>query len=427
MNKEHNTAVALRRAEIITIGDELLNGQVVDTNSAWIAQRLAELHITVAHITSISDKAHAIKTALKQAEDRVDVVIVTGGLGPTKDDVTKVTVADYFGTTLIRDEAVLAHVQGIFTRSGRTDIPESNFAQADVLANARVLFNDVGTAPGMEVIREGTYFAFLPGVPFEMKFLMEHRVLPALKASDQQGGVVYNAYVLTLGIGESHLAREIADIEEALPDFISLAFLPSIGMVRLRFTATGTDLEEISRQTNVFQQQVLERLAPYVVSDQNQSFVEALLQRMERAGYRLATAESCTGGAISAQLTAVPGASCVFQGAAVTYSNASKVRVLGVNPDTLTAFGAVSEQTVAEMAEGAKALYESDYAIATSGIAGPGGGSDEKPVGTVCIAVAGPEETRTRTFHFRNDRLVNIERAVIAAFTMLWSMLEIKK
>ena len=412
------------KAEIITIGDELLNGQVIDTNSAWIARHLGALHIPVVHITSISDKEYAIKNALQQAEERADVIIMTGGLGPTRDDVTKAAVADYFGTTLVRNETVLAHVQEIFHRTGRKHMPAMNIGQADVLANAAVLFNDVGTAPGMAVERSGKYFAFLPGVPFEMKFLMENRVLPMLRNAYKSDVFVYNSYLLTVGIGESHLAEQIADIEDTLPPFITLAYLPRIGMVRLRFTGEGTDMEALTSITNSFKEQVVERIKDHVVSLDNRSFEEVLVQIFTDTGITLSTAESCTGGSISAQITAVPGASRMFQGAAVVYSNQAKMDVLGVLSETLTQYGAVSEPTVKEMAEGARRVFRTDYAIATSGIAGPGGGTETKPVGTVCIAVAGPSETRMQTFHFKNDRAINIERTVVAGLTMLWDILK---
>lgn len=412
------------KAEIITIGDELLNGQVIDTNSAWIARHLGALHIPVVHITSISDKEYAIKNALQQAEERADVIIMTGGLGPTRDDVTKAAVADYFGTTLVRNETVSAHVQEIFHRTGRKHMPAMNIGQADVLANAAVLFNDVGTAPGMAVERSGKYFAFLPGVPFEMKFLMENRVLPMLRNAYKSDVFVYNSYLLTVGIGESHLAEQIADIEDTLPPFITLAYLPRIGMVRLRFTGEGTDMEALTSITNSFKEQVVERIKDHVVSIDNRSFEEVLVQIFTDTGITLSTAESCTGGSISAQITAVPGASGMFQGAAVVYSNQAKMDVLGVLSETLTQYGAVSEPTVKEMAEGARRVFRTDYAIATSGIAGPGGGTETKPVGTVCIAVAGPSETRMQTFHFKNDRAINIERTVVAGLTMLWDILK---
>jgi len=412
------------KAEIITIGDELLNGQVVDTNSAWIAKHLGALHIPVVHITSISDKERAIQQALRQAEARADVIMMTGGLGPTRDDVTKAAVAAYFSTTLVHDPAVLAHVKDIFQRSGRTNMPAINIGQAEVLANATVLFNDVGTAPGMAVERDGKYFAFLPGVPFEMKFLLENRVLPALRNTYKSEVFVYNSYVVTVGIGESYLAEQIAAIEDALPPFITLAYLPKIGLVRLRFTAEGTDMETLERETEAFKQQVVARVKDHVVAVDNRSFEEVLVQTFTETGVTLSTAESCTGGAISAQITAVPGASQMFQGAAVTYSNQSKIDVLGVSPDTLARYGAVSEPTGKEMAEGAKRVFHTDYAIATSGIAGPGGGTDTKAVGTVCIAVAGKSETLVKTFHFKNDRAINIERTVMAALTTLWKMFQ---
>ncbi|PRD45454.1 competence/damage-inducible protein A [Sphingobacterium haloxyli] len=412
------------KAEIITIGDELLNGQVVDTNSAWIARHLGALHIPVIHMTSISDKRHAIKQALRQAEERADVIIMTGGLGPTRDDVTKVSVADYFGTTLVHNEAVLRHVEAIFRRAGRKNMPAINIGQAEVLANATVLFNDVGTAPGMAIERDGKYFAFLPGVPFEMKFLMENRVLPRLREVYKSDVFIYNTYLLTVGIGESHLAEQIGDIEDALPPYITLAYLPKIGMVRLRFTAGGTDMEALTTLTNRFKEQVVERVKDHVVSVDNRSFEEVLVHTFTRKDVTLSTAESCTGGSISAQITAVPGASGMFQGAAVVYSDQAKMDVLGVLPDTLTQYGAVSEPTVKEMAEGARRVFGTDYAIATSGIAGPGGGTETKPVGTVCIAVSGKSETRTQTFHFKNDRAINIERTVIAGLTMLWNILK---
>ena len=410
------------KAEIITIGDELLNGQVVDTNSTWIARHLGVLNIPVIHITSISDKEQAIQLALRDAEQRADVIIMTGGLGPTRDDVTKLAVASYFGTKLVRNEAVSKHVISVFNAKGNKVMPAINMGQADVLENATVLFNDVGTAPGMAVERDGKFFAFLPGVPFEMKFLIEKRVLPILREKYRSDRYVYNSYLLTVGIGESHLAEMISDIEDAFPPFLSLAYLPKIGMVRLRFTAEGSDINDITNLTEKFKQQVVQRLQDYVVSLDDRSFEEVLVDTLTRAGLTLSTAESCTGGAISAQITTVPGASSMFHGSAVVYSNQAKMEVLGVSPDTLAQYGAVSEPTVQEMAKGALRLFHTDYAIATSGIAGPDGGTEIKPVGTICVAVASKSNIRTQTFHFKNDRTINIERTVTAALTMLWDM-----
>lgn len=411
------------KAEIITIGDEILNGQIVDTNSAWIAQQLAPMHIAVAQITSISDTSAAITGALWAAESRADVIIVTGGLGPTQDDVTKRTAANYFDSSLVRDPAVLAHVEAIFSRSGYVDMPEVNKQQADVLACGRVLFNDVGTAPGMSVERAGKHYFFLPGVPYEMKFLISNRVLPVLQ-SLRTDTFVYNAHLITVGLGESHLARQIADIEDAMPPFVKLAYLPKLGLVRLRFTAVGPDAQLLEIETERIAAAVAARLGHYVVARHDLSFEEIIVEAFRSRGKRLSTAESCTGGNIAFSITSVAGASQVFDGSAVVYSNQAKTDVLGVDSGTLREKGAVSEETVREMADGAARVFKTDYAIATSGIAGPTGGTAEKPVGMVCIAIAGPHETITKTYYFKNDRAVNVQRATIAGLTMLWNMFQ---
>ncbi|WP_437921686.1 competence/damage-inducible protein A [Sphingobacterium sp. LRF_L2] len=409
------------QAEIITIGDEILNGQIVDTNSAWIAQRLATLSIPIVQISSIADRKPAIVGALKDAEGRADVIIVTGGLGPTKDDVTKTTIAEYFQTHLIRDPQVLSHVQHLFERSGHKDMPEINKQQADVLAGAEVLFNDVGTAPGMAIKKDGRYYAFLPGVPFEMKFLIENRVLPFLTTTTQ-GIFIHNEHILTIGIGESHLARRIADIEEEMPDYIKLAYLPKLGLVRLRLTAKGIDKHSIINETQQFAKRIIERLEDHVVVTEDLSFEEVIVREFTRESRKVATAESCTGGQIAASLTAVAGASRMFEGAIVAYANKVKTDVLGVDAVILEDYGAVSEATVKAMAEGAKRRLNTDYAIATSGIAGPTGATETKPVGMVCVAVAGLRETKVNTFYFKNDRAINIERASVAGLTMLWNL-----
>lgn len=409
------------KAEIITIGDELLNGQVVDTNSAWIAQQLAPLNIRVIQITSISDKKEAIEEALEAARQRAQIVLVTGGLGPTNDDVTKATIATYFDSPIIRDEEVLRHVERLFAKFGFTDMPPINQKQADVLAHADVLFNDVGTAPGMWIEREGCVFVFMPGVPFEMKYLMRERVLPRFAAFAARE-ITHNAYILTVGIGESHLARQIADIEDDLPDYIRLAYLPKIGLVRLRLTASGTDGALLERETATFVDRITARLEGHIVAHDARDFEEIIVEKFTEAGVTLATAESCTGGAVSASITAIPGASQMFNGAAVTYANSAKRNILAVTEETLTQFGAVSEQTVVEMAHGAKRVFQTDYAIATSGVAGPGGGTEEKPVGMVCVAVVGRYGQEIKTFQFTNDRQINIERTVAMSLNMLWNL-----
>lgn len=410
------------KAEIITIGDEILLGQVVDTNSAWLGQLLDSLHITVHQISSISDSREAISHALKEAANRSDLIFVTGGLGPTKDDVTKETIASFFQSKLIRDERVLEHVKSIFEKYGNGRVmPDMNYGQADVLACCEVLFNDVGTAPGMWVEYQGRCFVFLPGVPFEMKFLMEKRVIPRLSGYRAEM-VIYHAHVITMGIGESYLAELIADIEAELPNHIRLAYLPKLGTVRLRLSAVGKDESVLKKETDGFARRIAIRTGEYLVAEKDVTIEEAIVERFTEDHIRLAIAESCTGGLLAGSITAVPGASGMFDCGIVAYHNRIKHEVLGVEEAVLIEFGAVSEQTVIQMAEGVKLLGGATYAIATSGIAGPTGGTVDKPVGTVWIAVSGPYETVSQLFHFRNDRQVNIERSMAQALNMLWKL-----
>lgn len=405
-------------AEIITIGDEILLGQIVDSNSAWICQQFNLLNIPVTQITSISDKSENILEALKQASSRADIIIVTGGLGPTKDDVTKQTISTYFQKPLVRDITVLEHVQTLFSRVAPGKImPDINQAQADVLEDCTVLFNDVGTAPGMLVEKEGKIYVFLPGVPFEMKYLITNRLLPLLKNHGAQKSIRHR-HIITIGLGESFLAEKIADIENSLPANIKLAYLPKLGLVRLRLTQIGESHESIDD----FHTRFVQRLGHHVVATKDITLEEAIVETFSSENLKLATAESCTGGSLASGITGISGASAMFDCGVVSYHNNIKQELLGVKADTLEKFGAVSEQTVIEMAEGVKKLAKADYAIATSGIAGPTGGTTEKPVGTVWIAVSGKTETQTRLFQFRNDRAVNIERTVANAFAMLWNM-----
>lgn len=414
------------KAAIITIGDEILNGQIVDTNSSWMASQLTALHISIYQVISIADTPQAIRQGLDQARSGADIILVTGGLGPTKDDVTKSTIASYFQSDIVRDQQVLEHVNTLFSKLGFENMPDINMQQADVLAKATVLFNDVGTAPGMAIEDGGKYYVFMPGVPFEMKYLMENRVLPIL-ANYAKQGFIYNAYLLTVGIGESHLANSIIDIEERLPSYIKLAYLPRLGSVLLRLTAHGDNQQEIEHVTNNFATEIERRVGQDVAARVNHSFEQVIVEQFAAANCSLATAESCTGGAISNSLTAIAGASAMFYGGAVVYSNAAKIDVLGVDQQTLLRFGAVSEQTAVEMARGAQKLYNSDYAVATTGIAGPTGGTKEKPVGMVCIAIAGCQETVVKTFHFKNDRAVNIERTRMTGLIMLWRLFQIEQ
>ena len=404
-------------AEIITIGDEILLGQIVDSNSAWIGQQLNLLNIRVRQITSIADKAQDITQSLTLASSRAELIIVTGGLGPTKDDVTRQTISTYFNKPLVRDAAVLKHVETLFKRFAPDRMmPKINKAQADVLEGCEVLFNDVGTAPGMWIEHQQIKYVFLPGVPFEMKFLITNRILPKLR--DVQRETVAHRHIITIGLGESFLAREIADIEESLPESIKLAYLPKLGLVRLRLTQIG----ESDSSIDYFHNLLVERLNRHVVSTSDISIEQAIVESFTQKGLKLATAESCTGGGIASSITSVPGASCIFDCGIVAYHNTIKQNLLGVDPKVLEQYGAVSEQTVIQMAEGVKKLAHADYAIASSGIAGPGGGTPEKPVGTVWIAVSGKNKTISRLFNFQNSREINIERSIAQALAMLWNL-----
>lgn len=409
-------------AEIITIGDEILIGQVVDTNSAWMGQELNKIGVTVKQITSVSDQAEHIIKALDEAQQRADVILMTGGLGPTKDDVTKLTLSKYFDMPLRRDEATLQHVTEIFARLNRPMI-EANIKQADVPDGCTVIQNKNGTAPCMWFEVNWKIFVSMPGVPFEMMYLMEEEILPRLKTAYNLPFIVHKT-ILTAGLGESFLAKEIEDIEDKLPEDIKLAYLPKLGQVRLRLSGSGTDETVLRSEINYFAQQIIERISKHVVIDEDIALEKAIIDLMEAHGLTLSTAESCTGGYISHLITQHAGSSAVFAGGAVAYSYDLKESILGVKHETLTDFGAVSEQTVKEMAQGAITHFNTDYAIAVSGIAGPGGGLPGKPVGTVWIAIASKQTVIAKLFTFGSKRIQNIERSAMAALTMLLSLLK---
>lgn len=409
-------------AEIITIGDEILIGQIIDTNSAWLAQQLNAEGIHLQQINSVADTQEAIITALTQASGRAELILVTGGLGPTKDDVTKQAMTTYFDCGIRRDPEVLAHVEAIFKRSNRPML-EINRRQADVLDNCKVLFNELGTAPGMWIDHNGATYIIMPGVPFEMKHIVQNRVRPKLRHFPGRLPIWHHT-LLTGGIGESFLAKKIADIENALPPHIHLAYLPKPGLVRLRLTAIGQDLDRLKEETQQIAYKIKKQIGDYFLVDGDVALPALILNGMRKEGLRLATAESCTGGNISRLITAIPGSSMVFEGGAVTYSNALKIQLLGVKNQTLKTHGAVSEQTVREMAVGAQRNFKTDYAVAISGVAGPDGGTSEKPVGLVWIAVAGKVHTVTREYRFGADRQVNIERASVAALLELWQLVK---
>lgn len=405
------------RAEILTIGDEILFGQITDTNTQWIGAQLTDIGIRPVRKTSVGDNKQDILDAFKEASQRVQVIIVTGGLGPTRDDITKHTFCEYFGTSLQINEDALKLVTEFFAKRGRV-MTELNIQQAALPQNCTYIPNLWGTAPGMWFEKDDVIYVSLPGVPYEMKNLMEFEILPRLK-SRFVTNIIQHKSVRTIGIGESFLAETIAGWEDALPEHIKLAYLPHFGQVKLRLTATGTDQQLIDQQLQEQVDLLMPLIADHVFGfdqDELQTVIGSLLVNRHAT---LATAESCTGGFVASQITSVPGSSAYFEGSVVSYSNAIKMNVLGVSAETLEKFGAVSEQTAREMAEGARRVLNTTFALSTTGIAGPDGGTAEKPVGTVWIACATPEETFTQLLTLRNDRKINVELTTSYALNLL--------
>lgn len=412
-------------AEIITIGDEILIGQIVDSNSAWIAQQLNKIGIRVKQITSVSDDRDHIISALTEASGRADLILLTGGLGPTKDDITKKTLADYFKVGMLRNMDALKNVTRIFERYNRP-LLAVNAQQADVPANCDPLLNLHGTAPGMWFNHLDKIYVSMPGVPFEMMYMMEETVIPRLVEQFKLPSVIHKN-ILTVGIGESFLAETIADIEDALPAYIKLAYLPKLGQVRLRLSASENDQLDIQQQMDDFSERIVKRVSEFVVTNEDVPLEKAILDEMARMNCTLALAESCTGGYIAHLFTRHAGSSQVLLGGAVSYSNALKESMLGVQHTTLQKYGAVSEATVREMAEGALRNFKSDYALSVTGIAGPDGGTPDKPVGTVWIAVAKSSKTISKKFIFGNKRQQNVERTAVSGLGLLLKLLREKE
>lgn len=404
-------------ASIITIGDELLIGQTVDTNSAFIGTELNKIGVWVKRRIAIGDIKEDILQALNDQSKTNQIIIITGGLGPTADDITKPALCEYFGSQLVVNEEALQNVKEIFTRLKRPLI-ERNIKQAEVPHNCIVLKNTRGTAPGMWFEKDGVVYVSLPGVPNEMKGLMELSVIPRLKEHFTLP-VVLHRTLLTAGKGESEVAELLKDFEATLPFFIKLAYLPSYGMVRLRLTGRAAEREPLARELDRQFSALKALVGEWLAADEDITIEVAVSRLLKERGRTLSTAESCTGGYIAHLITSHSGASQFFLGAVVSYANEVKRDVLGVTETTLTEYGAVSEQTVSEMAAGALQKLKTDYAIATSGIMGPEGGTPGKPVGTVWIAVAGPKGVRTRQHFFRFDRRRNIELAAATALNML--------
>jgi len=409
-------------AEIITIGDEILIGQIVDTNSAWMAKQLNAIGVSVKQITSVSDNEDHIIQSLADAEKRADIILITGGLGPTKDDITKKTLAKYFNMGFRRDEGALEMVRQIFEKYKRPLI-DINMQQADVPDGCEVIVNKNGTAPCMWFEQNGKIFVSMPGVPYEMMYLMDDEILPRIKAKFKLPSIIHKT-ILTANIGESFLAKEIEEIEDGLPRHIKLAYLPKLGQVRLRLSATGENEALLKNEVDNAAKLIIEKIKKFVVVDDDIPLEKAVLNLMKEKGLTLSTAESCTGGYIAHLITQHPGCSSVYWGGAVAYAYELKESILGVKISTLNTFGAVSEETVLEMAEGAILHFKTDYAIAVSGIAGPDGGTEDKPVGTVWIAIASKNKSVAKVFNFSNKRIQNIERSAVSALVMLLNLLK---
>ena len=407
--------------EIITIGDEILIGQIVDTNSAWMAVALNEIGVSVKQISSVSDEATHITTALEEAKTRAQIILITGGLGPTKDDITKTTLQHYLGGEMVFNAAQFLEIERIFKSYGR-EVTAINRKQAEVPSTCTCLVNRNGTAPGMWFDTGSHIIVSMPGVPYEMKGLMQAEVLPRLKQRLVLPAIVHRTF-RTQGVGESMLAEWISAWEDALPKNMKLAYLPSPGEVKLRITAKGADVSVLEQEVANQSVELYTLIGKHIYAEGDTRIEQVVHDQLLKNGKSLSLAESCTGGTIASLLTALPGASKYFTGSLVAYSNKVKVNSLGVSTYTLKNHGAVSEQTVIEMALGACKLFKTDYAVAVSGIAGPDGGSEEKPVGTVWIAVAGPTGEQSRKFRFSTSRERNIRMASLAALKMLLEIL----
>ena len=405
------------KAEIITIGDELLIGQTIDTNSAWIGAELSSAGFDIHRKITIRDNRSDILKVLSEISGIPDVVLITGGLGPTSDDITKQTLCEFFNTKLVLDEEVLDMIGKMMLRRN-FPMNENNRRQAEVPESCMVLTNAAGTAPGMWFEKDDTIFISMPGVPVEMKYIMNQHVLPALKKRFTSQ-VIIHRNVMTYGAPEARLAEILTGFEAALPGHIKLAYLPSSGIIKLRLTGSGTDHKSVSDSVEI-QVNKLYTIIPDLIYGENEESLEMVIGKLLREKKKtLCTSESCTGGNIAHLITCVPGSSDYFVGSVIAYSNSVKTQLLGIDERIIEKEGAVSEPVIRAMAEGAKRILKTDYCVATSGIAGPGGGTPEKPVGTIWIAVASVSGTVAEKHTFGTDRIANITRFSLVALNML--------
>lgn len=406
-------------AQIISIGNELLIGDTVNTNASWLGDYLTGIGFNVTRITTIPDDADSITTSLRQGLSEAQLVIITGGLGPTHDDITKKTVADYFGVDMRLDEDVLEYIKKIFERR---NIPfsESNHEQARVPENCEVLFNKAGTAPGMWFDTGGSGLAVLPGVPYEMKYLVREHLSEVLAEKYGSAGYRYSRYIKTAGIGESTLSDEvIGDVSDHLKNGLSMAYLPAAGGVVLRLSAWGEDEEQAMKKTETLADVIYERAGAFIYGEGKENSLEQELGHLLRdKGLMISVAESCTGGAVSNSLTDIPGSSAYVAGGVISYSNRSKVELLGVSEASIEDYGAVSKEVALQMARGVAERLNADLGLSTTGVAGPGGGSPEKPVGTVWMGYWSENEHFAIKAEFTKDRLINKERSRMTLLEM---------
>ncbi|QDH79657.1 competence/damage-inducible protein A [Echinicola soli] len=404
-------------AEIIAIGDELLYGQIMDTNSHWISKELDQIGVRVVRKTTVGDNERDILHAFESAQNRANIILITGGLGPTKDDLTKPLMARFFNCPIEPFPQAIEDVKTFFEKRGR-ELTPLNKLQGHLPSNCHYVKNERGTAPGMWFEENNCVWMSMPGVPYEMQYLMENFVLPKIKTLFTLP-VIYHKVIKTAGIGESWLSDMITEWEDHLPEHIKLAYLPSLGEVKLRLTAFGDDINQLQDEVNEQIEKVKPLIKNYIYGYDQETIAEAIGKALKMAGKTVAIAESCTGGYISHLVTAIPGSSNYFNGAMIPYHNQFKTDLLGVKGQTLSAQGAVSEETVIEMANMVREKFKADYGLASSGIAGPGGGSPEKPVGTVWIAVANQDGVKTKKLQLAHDRSLNIQYSALAILNLL--------
>jgi len=405
------------KAEILTIGDEILYGQITDTNSQWISSELDKIGIKIIRKTAIGDQESEIISTFKEAENRAEIIIITGGLGPTHDDLTKACLAKYFDCELVLNQEALDELTTLFTKFGR-EVNETNRQQAYLPEKCHKISNKVGTAPGMWFDKGSKVFVSMPGVPIEMKKMMTDSVIPRLREKFNTP-VIIHKFIKTIGIGESWLSDKLINWEKALPDHIKLAYLPSLGQVRLRLTGKGSNEDNLEDEIEQEVDKLKKVASKYIYGYNDDTIENAVGQLLLKNKKTIATAESCTGGHLAHRITSIPGSSNYFQGGVIPYNNDIKEDLLAVKHDTLLNHGAVSKETVEEMANNVRTMFNADIGVACSGIAGPSGGTKEKPVGTIWIALKDEQGTISKMLTFGNDRMINIQLTTLALLNLI--------